>query len=70
MKKNMGNTDRVVRILIAIIIGLLYYSDIINGAFGAIALVLALVFVATSFLGFCPLYRLVGFSTCPTKQKE
>ena len=70
MKKNMGNTDRVVRILIAIIIGLLYYSDIINGAFGAIALVLALVFVATSFLGFCPLYGLVGFSTCPTKEKE
>lgn len=70
MKKNMGNADRIIRILVAIIIGLLYYSDVINGAFGAIALVLALVFVATSLLGFCPLYGLVGFSTCPTKQKE
>lgn len=68
MKKNMGNTDRIVRVLIAIIIGGLFFSGTLTGLVGTILLVLAGVFVATSVFSFCPLYTIFGLSTCPTKE--
>jgi uncharacterized membrane protein len=68
MKKNMGTADRVIRILVAVIIALLFYSNIITGLFAIVALILAAVFVATSFISFCPLYGLFGISTTPKKK--
>lgn len=68
MKKNMGNTDRVVRIVLAIALTALYFTGTITGMIGTIGLVLAGVFVATSLISFCPLYALVGLSTCPTQK--
>ncbi len=68
MKKNMGNTDRIVRILIAIIIAGLFFSGTLTGLVGTILLVLAGVFVATSLVSFCPLYAIFGLNTCPTKE--
>ncbi len=68
MKKNMGNTDRIVRVLIAIVIAALYFTGTITGLVGTILLVLAGVFVATSVVSFCPLYTIVGLNTCPAKQ--
>lgn len=68
MKKNMGTTDRIFRIIIAAAIGFLYYNKTITGAFGIILLVLAGIFVLTSLVGFCPLYTLMGWSTCPVKK--
>ena len=68
MKKNMGNTDRIVRVLIAIIIAGLFFSGTLTGLVGTILLVLAGVFVATSVFSFCPLYTIFGLSTCPTKE--
>lgn len=65
MKKNMGNTDRVIRIIIAAVIGVLYYTGTISGTLGIVLLVLAGVFVLTSFVSFCPLYAPFGISTCP-----
>ena len=65
MKKNMGNTDRIIRILVAIILAALYFTGTIGGTLGTVALVLAVVFVATSLISFCPLYTLVGLNTCP-----
>jgi hypothetical protein len=67
MKKNMGTIDKVVRILIAAVVVILYFTHIINGTLGIILLVLAAVFVLTSVLGFCPLYLPLGLST---KKKE
>ena len=67
MKKNMGNADRVIRILIALAIGALYYFNVISGTLGLVLVVLAGVFLLTSLAGFCPLYRLVGVNTCPRK---
>lgn len=63
MKKNMGVIDRVVRILIAIVIVVLFFTHIISGTPGIVLLILAGIFVVTSLLGFCPLYRLLGLST-------
>jgi len=64
MKKNMGTTDRIIRVLVAAMIVLLYLTSIISGVFAIVLLVLGLVFVLTSFISFCPLYLPFGFNTC------
>jgi hypothetical protein len=63
MKKNMGVIDRVVRILIAAVIVVLYFMHVIPGTPGIILLILAGIFVLTGILGFCPLYLPFGLST-------
>lgn len=70
MKKNMGNTDRVLRIVIAIIFGALYFTNILAGTVGLVLLVLSAVFVLTSLVSFCPLYAPFGISTCKMKEKS
>ena len=65
MKKNMGNIDKIIRILVAIVIAVLFFTNVISGTLGIILLVLAGVFVLTSLVSFCPLYTLVGINTCP-----
>jgi uncharacterized membrane protein YtjA (UPF0391 family) len=64
MKKNMGNTDKMIRIIIAIIVAALYFTGTLTGTIGIIAMVIAGVFVLTSLVSFCPLYTLFGISTC------
>ncbi|WP_236975089.1 YgaP family membrane protein [Membranihabitans maritimus] len=68
MKKNMGSTDKIVRILIAALIIILYFTGTIGGTVAAVLLVLAGIFILTSFISFCPLYAPFGISTC-RKQK-
>jgi hypothetical protein len=70
MKKNMGITDKVIRIIVALVIAVLFYMNIISGTLGVVLLILAGVFVLTSFISFCPLYTIFGLSTCPTKKTE
>ena len=69
MKKNMGTADRIFRVIVAAIIATLYFTGTLTGTLGVVLLVLAGVFVATSLVSFCPLYTLVGLSTCPVKEK-
>lgn len=68
MKKNMGNADRIIRTIIAVIIAALYFTGTITGTVGLVLLILAGVFVLTSLVSFCPLYTLFGLNTCPTKE--
>lgn len=70
MKKNMGSADKIIRILIAVVIGVLYYTGTISGTLGTILLILAGVFVLTSVVSFCPLYAPLGISTCKMKEKK
>tara|TARA_R110002072_G_scaffold91569_3_gene204207 strand:+ start:338 stop:547 length:210 start_codon:yes stop_codon:yes gene_type:complete len=63
MKKNMGLTDKVVRILIAIGIATLYLTDYISGTLAIVLLAIAVIFIITSFMGFCPLYYPFRIST-------
>jgi Protein of unknown function (DUF2892) len=67
MKKNMGSADRIIRVLLAAVFAYLYFSGTVTGTLGIVLLVLGGVFVATSLVSFCPLYTLVGLSTCPRK---
>lgn len=68
MKKNMGTADRVIRIVIAAMVGVLYFKEIVTGTLGIILLVLAGIFVLTSLIGFCPLYAPFGIKTCTIKK--
>jgi hypothetical protein len=70
MKKNMGNTDRIIRFLVAIVIAVLYFTGTVSGTLGIVLLVLAAIFVLTSFVSFCPLYAPFGLSTCKVKPEK
>jgi di/tricarboxylate transporter len=63
MKKNMGSVDRIIRILVAITIAILYFTGQISNTAAIILMVLAIIFIATSFIGFCPLYWPFRLST-------
>jgi Protein of unknown function (DUF2892) len=67
MKPNMGYTDRSIRIFIAMSLAALTFMGYITGTWGIVAYVVAAVFLLTSFVSFCPLYSVLGISTCPTK---
>lgn len=69
MKKNMGSVDRIIRVIIAALVGVLYFTGTISGTLGIILLVLAGVFVLTSVISFCPLYAPFGIKTCKIKEK-
>ena len=68
MKKNMGSADRIIRLLIAAVVVVLFYTNVISGTLGIVLLVLAGVFVLTSLVSFCPLYAPFGISTCKVKE--
>jgi hypothetical protein len=69
MKKNMGSADRIIRLIIAAIIAVLFFTNVVSGTLGIILLVAAGVFALTSLISFCPLYPLLGINTCP-KDKQ
>lgn len=68
MKTNMGIADRVVRIALALIFAILYFTQTVSGTLGFVLLALGGIFVLTSAISFCPLYRVFGISTCPAKK--
>jgi len=59
----MGTIDKVIRILVAVVIAILFYINVITGALGIVLLVLAGVFVVVSLISFCPLYLPLGINT-------
>lgn len=63
MKKNMGDADRAIRIVAAALIVILYLLGIVTGMVGTILLLLAVIFLVTSFVGICPLYKIFGINT-------
>ena len=63
MKKNMGTIDKVIRILVAVVIAVLYFTHILYGTLGIILLVVAGIFVLTSIFSICPLYIPFGLNT-------
>ncbi len=69
MKKNMGYLDKLIRISAAIFIASLYYTGVIHGTLAIVLLVIASVFILTSFISFCPLYLPFGLSTIRKKPK-
>lgn len=64
MTKNMGGTNKIIRLVLAAVIAFLYYNGTISGTLGLVLGILAIVFALTSLISFCPLYPLLGINTC------
>ncbi len=64
MKKNMSFADSIIRLVLGIIIGVLYFTHTITGTTGIVLLILGAIFVLTSFIRVCPLYIPFGITTC------
>ncbi|MCH7400462.1 DUF2892 domain-containing protein [Belliella kenyensis] len=63
MKKNMGFLDKAIRFALALLVGVLYYTGVISGTLAIVLGLLAIVFIITSFISFCPLYLPFGINT-------
>lgn len=63
----MGSLDKIIRISIAVIVAILYFTKIITGTVGIVLLIAAGIFVLTSLISFCPLYTIIGVNTCKRK---
>ncbi len=70
MKANVGTVDKAVRILIALVIIWLYSAQVITGTLSIVLLVLAVIFILTAIVGFCPLYVPFGIKTCKSNKKK
>jgi hypothetical protein len=68
MKANMGSLDRIIRLVLAVIFAIIFFTETVSGTWGIVLLTLAVVFTLTSFVSFCPLYAPFGFNTCSTKK--
>lgn len=70
MKKNVGAVDKVLRIVIAAILVILYLTSAVTGTLGIVLVLVALVLLLTAFISFCPLYLPFGISTCKKEAKK
>jgi len=68
--KNMGSIDRILRVVAALVVGILYFANVISGTLAIVLLVFAAVFLITSLVSTCPLYLPFGIKTCKTKSVE
>lgn len=68
MKANMGTADKIIRVLIALVMGVLIYTNVLTGTLAIVLGVFSIVFVLTSLVSFCPLYTLFGIKTCKIKE--
>lgn len=64
----MGTIDRAIRVLVAVVIAVLFFTEKIGGTLGIILLILAGIFLLTSLISFCPLYLPFGIKTCKSKE--
>ena len=68
MKKNVGSIDKVIRLLIAVLLGVLVYMKVITGTLAYVFLGLAVVFFVTSLISFCPIWMAFGINTWKKKE--
>lgn len=68
MKKNMGSTDRFIRIFIAVALLTTFYTDTVTGTLGYIMAAIAGILILTTFVSFCPIYTFLGVNTCKIKK--
>lgn len=68
MTKNMGNADKLIRVIIAAVVGILYYLGKIEGALAYVLMAIAIILLITSLINFCPLYKIFGINSCKLKK--
>lgn len=67
MKQNMGQTDKMIRLSVAVLIAIMFFMNWISGTTAIVLGIIAIIFAATSFINFCPIYSILGMNT---KQKK
>ena len=70
MIKNMGMTDKMLRIGLALVIALLYWQNIISGTLSLVSIGVAVIFLLISTVSFCPIYKILGINSCPADTKK
>ncbi|MBN1897283.1 MAG: DUF2892 domain-containing protein [Spirochaetes bacterium] len=70
MKKNVGPVDRIIRLILALIFGILYFTGSVTGIGGLVLLVLGIIFLFTSIVNSCLIYTLLGISTAKKSKKK
>lgn len=70
MKTNVGQADRIIRVLLAMVFGILYFTQTVSGTLGYVLLALGGIFILTAMVGTCPLYSLFGMNTCKVNPKK
>lgn len=70
IKKNLGTADKIVRLVFAVVITILYALDIINGPLAGGLLILSGIFIITVLISFCPIYGTFNFSTSDQADDE
>lgn len=68
MTKNMGTTDKIIRLALAAVVAVLYFTGTISGTLALVLGVFAIIFALTSLVSFCPLYSIVGINTCSVRK--
>jgi len=68
MKPNVGTIDKIIRIVLAALAVILYFTNVVSGTIGIILLVLAAILVLTSLVSFCPIWAVFGVNTGNKKQ--
>jgi hypothetical protein len=63
MLQNMGTADRIIRILVVLVIAALYFSGKLSGTVAIVLGVIAVAFLVTGLVGFCPAYFPFKIST-------
>ena len=67
MKKNLSQADRIIRLILAAVLAVLFFTDVITGTLGIVLVVLAVVFAGTAFISWCPIYAALGIRTLKDK---
>lgn len=70
MKAKVGNIDKTVRLIRALLLGLILFFDLTTGILNFLVIILIVMLVVTSFTGFCGIYKLFGLNTCNIKEKD
>jgi hypothetical protein len=69
MIKNVGQTDKIIRIVLGIVLIALDFFEVVQGMLSWVLGIVGIVLIITAFLNFCPLYKIIGQSTCPVEKK-
>ncbi|MEI7629170.1 MAG: DUF2892 domain-containing protein [Bacteroidota bacterium] len=70
MRKNIGNLDRIVRIILSVVFAALYFMEVITGTIGLVLLIAGGVLLATALIDFCPIYKIFGINTIPPDEMD
>ena len=70
MKKNVGTSDKVIRISLAIVLLILFFTDVLTGTAGILAIIASVALIGTSIFSFCGIYTLFGANTCSIEEQK